>query len=340
MKEIKIQGAGISGLTAAINLAKNGHQVRVFEKHSECGMRFSGDLEGIENWTSGEDALNELNRMNIETDFFCTPANEAELFSPSLKKVTATSKEPFFYYVRRGPFEDCLDAGLKRQALKAGAKIEFNTPIKDEEADIIASGPKRADGVMKGINFKTSSGEKTMVILDDDLAPKGYTYLFTAGGFGTMGVVLFDKYERANPCLEKARKKIRKITKLDMREEILFGGYANFFKMKSYTNEKRLVLGEAAGLQDYLLGGGLKQAITSGHLASRSITQKEDFTGLMKQNLLGRLEASRKNRAFYNLLGNKGYEFIVRKTASSNVKEALKKAYTNGNFLKRLGILK
>lgn len=37
MKSVKILGAGISGLTAAINLAKAGYDVKVFEKNSDAG---------------------------------------------------------------------------------------------------------------------------------------------------------------------------------------------------------------------------------------------------------------------------------------------------------------
>lgn len=54
MKSIKILGAGISGLTAAINLAKAGYKVDVFEKNKDVGVRFGGDLQGLENWSERE----------------------------------------------------------------------------------------------------------------------------------------------------------------------------------------------------------------------------------------------------------------------------------------------
>ena len=41
MKEIKILGAGISGLTAAINLAKAGYDAKVFEKNRMSENRTS-----------------------------------------------------------------------------------------------------------------------------------------------------------------------------------------------------------------------------------------------------------------------------------------------------------
>lgn len=46
MKSIKILGAGISGLIVAINLARAGYKVDVYERNKDVGMRFSGDLQG------------------------------------------------------------------------------------------------------------------------------------------------------------------------------------------------------------------------------------------------------------------------------------------------------
>ena len=45
IENIKIAGAGPAGLTAAINLAKAGYQVEVFEKNHDTGVRFHGDLQ-------------------------------------------------------------------------------------------------------------------------------------------------------------------------------------------------------------------------------------------------------------------------------------------------------
>jgi len=39
--EIKIRGAGISGLSAAINLARAGKEVIVYELRNDVGKRFS-----------------------------------------------------------------------------------------------------------------------------------------------------------------------------------------------------------------------------------------------------------------------------------------------------------
>ena len=63
---IKIMGAGLSGLTAAINLAKAGFNVDVFENRDDCGKRFQGDINGLENWSSQVDAISEFESMNSD----------------------------------------------------------------------------------------------------------------------------------------------------------------------------------------------------------------------------------------------------------------------------------
>src|SRR3989344_6373004 len=73
MKTIKILGAGPSGLTAAINLAKANYPVEVYERGKDAGARFRGDLEALENWTSEEDVLDYFRRINININFDADP---------------------------------------------------------------------------------------------------------------------------------------------------------------------------------------------------------------------------------------------------------------------------
>ncbi|MBI5875899.1 MAG: NAD(P)-binding protein [Deltaproteobacteria bacterium] len=68
-KEIEIVGAGPAGLVAAINLAKAGCKVTVYEEKSEVGHRFHGDFQGLENWSSEEDAAVLLERLGIKINY-------------------------------------------------------------------------------------------------------------------------------------------------------------------------------------------------------------------------------------------------------------------------------
>ena len=73
MKKIKILGAGLSGLTAAINLAKSGYTVDIYEKNKDVGMRFNGDIQGLENWSDKKDIIKELKESNVDVDFDYSP---------------------------------------------------------------------------------------------------------------------------------------------------------------------------------------------------------------------------------------------------------------------------
>lgn len=63
-----VVGAGPAGLAAAITLAGAGRPVRVLERHHAVGQRFHGDMQGLENWSAGEDVLTRLRGLGIDTE--------------------------------------------------------------------------------------------------------------------------------------------------------------------------------------------------------------------------------------------------------------------------------
>ena len=121
--EHSVIGAGPSGLVAAATLARGGRTVRVFEKAAVVGHRFSGDFQGLENWSSQTDALTRLDDLGVEPSFAHRPFNEATFYDRSLRPVVARSERPLFYVVRRGPEEGSLDRSLLDQARDAGAEV-------------------------------------------------------------------------------------------------------------------------------------------------------------------------------------------------------------------------
>ena len=54
-REIVIAGAGVAGLTAAINLKRAGRAVRVIDRNPASGAQRFPDWDAVENWTSVED---------------------------------------------------------------------------------------------------------------------------------------------------------------------------------------------------------------------------------------------------------------------------------------------
>ena len=64
--EVHVLGAGLSGLAAAIILARSGKDVHVHEIREDSGARFDGDFQGIENWTSDSDFFDEMDEWGLD----------------------------------------------------------------------------------------------------------------------------------------------------------------------------------------------------------------------------------------------------------------------------------
>ncbi|MEA2053510.1 MAG: NAD(P)/FAD-dependent oxidoreductase [Candidatus Thermoplasmatota archaeon] len=334
--KIKILGAGPAGLTAAINLAKRGYNVKVFEKNEDCGMRFRGDFQGLENWSSRSDILDDIKSMNISINFWHKPVFQCEFYDFKLNKRIVRFKRPGLYLVKRGAVKGSLDLSLKEQAIRSGVEIIFKRKVTEKEVNIIAGGPRRIDGIVRGMTFETETEHPPIVILNDDLAPKSFAYLLISEGKGCLGTGLTKNYRMASEYFERALKTFRKIVALDISNAKMFTGYGNFFLMKDYEQNGKIYGGEAAGLQDFLFAFGLRQAITSGYLAAISVIENKSYDKLIKRRFQQQLETSITNRFLFSLMGNRGYSFFLKK--SRKIKDPLRGMYKqyNSSFLKKV----
>ena len=316
--EIVIQGAGPAGLTAAIALASRGRRVTVYEQNPDCGMRFRGDFQGFENWSSSTDIFDTLHEIGIQTDFWYNPVFKAEFFDYRRRERTILFERPALYLVKRGAIPGSLDLSLKQQARSKGVNLVFSTKIAADEADIIASGPKHADGIVRGITFKTTFNHEPTLILDDRLAPKTFAYLLIADGRGCLGTGLTSDFERADEYLDRTIKAYCDLFPLDIQEPKRFTGYGNFAIRDHYFENGKYYVGEAAGLQDYMFAFGLRQAVLSGHLAAMSILDSKDYDAMMAETLVPQIKTSLVNRFLYSLLGNKGYSRLLERGRKIN----------------------
>jgi flavin-dependent dehydrogenase len=335
--EIKILGAGISGLTAAINLAKGGFDVTVFEKASSVGSRFHNDYQGLENWSDDKDALEIVKELSIETSFWNKGFNNVSIYTDLQKEYTAKDANDLFYLVRRGP-KNSLDENLKNQAIDAGVKIKFNSKKKEEECDIIATGVsgRKPAGIVRGIVFDTDSEDSIVLILNDKLAFKGYAYLLIADGRATMACVVIKDLSKANLCFENSFQAFTELKRMTIKNKKSFGGYGTFSLNKSNKQNHRLFVGEAAGFQDLFLGFGMKYAFLSGYIAAKSIVEEKNYDKLWQELFLDKLMASASNRLIYELSGELGYNYIANQLSSSkNPNLWLKNHYSLGS-IKRL----
>ena len=182
---IRIAGAGPSGLTAAIVLAHAGHRVDVFERRSECGARFGGDLQGLENWSSPLDVLDELRSLGIPAEFDAAPFSQG-IQTDGRKDDHLHFDHPAFYLVKRGNVPGSLDRALARTAVAADVRVHFGHSCPEGTADIVATGPRgRAPfAIDAGIVFETDAPDCAIALLNDNAAPGGYAYLLITNGYG------------------------------------------------------------------------------------------------------------------------------------------------------------
>lgn len=334
---INIVGAGPAGLSSAIVLAKHGYKAMVYEMSSDVGHRLNGDFQGLENWSSGIDITELLKDIGIEINFLCVPYYGGTVYAPEMSPAKIRSARPIFYLVKRGTMAGTLDMGLKEQALSLGVEIIFNHCLdKFEEKAIVGTGPKGADAVAVGITFNTSMEDKAVVVLDDNIAPKGYAYLLVNQGYGTMVTVLYREFRKEEEYFDRMMRFFKGAMDVDINNEKRFGCYGNFFMEDTQVRHKRLYVGESAGFQDCLWGFGMRYAILSGYLAAKSFIDGSDYDMLWKRELMPMLETSLINRYLFERFGHSGYRYLTRKFAEGDPCEFLKRHYNPSAIKQRL----
>jgi len=310
-KEIRIIGAGPAGLCAAIHLAHAGYGVTVFERNRDVGMRFSGDFQGIENWSISEDFLSSIQRMSIRPDFLCQPYKQGEFFMQGNFGGTVKSDKPLFYLTLRGPLKGSLDRSLKKQAEDAGVHILFNQRMNPDQGEIIATGPGRPNTLASGVLFKTDLHDTIMAYLDNRAAPWGYAYLLARQGQATLASVYFKDFKNGFNHLDHSIRAFQNIRPFSMEETRRFTGYGSYFPTRNAVHHHRLYAGEAAGFQDFLFGFGIRYALTSGYLAARSIIEGSDYNALWKEAFGRQIYTSLSNRYLFQRFGAMAHRFVI-----------------------------
>lgn len=311
---ITIAGAGVSGLTAAINLAKAGVEVHVYERKKEIGGRFLGDWQGLENWTTVETVQSSLSDMQIDMNFDCHAMPPLLLTDGGALQMRCSFQRPVCYLVKRGPAPGTLDQGLKAQALAAGVRLHLGQPIEPEQADIIATGPNSREvfAVDKGIVWHTQLPDMAIFLVNESAAYKGYAYLLISGGYACLCTVLFDRFQAVNECLEKAKSMIGALVDLDIRAPRFVGGLGSIALETAFKRGKSLLVGEAAGIQDFLWGFGIRTAMQSGYLAAQSILHGADYPEMAQKAFHPRIKSGIVTRFLYDKAGSwpSGYKIM------------------------------
>ena len=334
---IQIVGAGPAGLAAAITLARAGRRVVVHEAAAEVGARFQGDHQGLENWTTEKDVLDDFREHGLTCDFARMPFRQGLAFDALENRYEMRSEVPIFYTVERGPGPCTLDSALLVQAREMGVEVRLNSRVRQLEGPgILAAGPRAADAIAVGFHFETSMPDGCWVICDDELAPQGYAYLLIMNGRGTVKSCMFSGFKREAEYVARTVERFEDLVGLEMRNPQPHGGAGNFRIPASAYSGQHPVVGEQAGFQDTLWGFGIRFAISSGVLAARSLLDGSNYDARWQKALNPVLRAAVVNRAVYGALGNAGYRRFLRKASESNDVCGFLRRYYGPSWLKSL----
>src|SRR5262245_5029362 len=335
---VRIVGAGVSGLTTAIQLARHGVEVEVFERRADSGLAHGLRCDAIENWTSAPDLRETLERWSIDpAPFHPAPVLDVCTFDGECHRLT--EGRPLLYCVKRGTGDGCLEQALKRRALDLGVAIRYRQSRSSGAADVWAVGLRgRGFFLDVGITFRTIQPNRTAVLFDRRIAPRACAYLVILDGTGTLAVLLTREMGDARALLEKAIDVFRRMGPLDIREPKIRSGFGGALGELKPGRSGPLVVGEAAGFLDYLWGFGIRHAMLSGVLAARALIDGSRYEDLVAREIEPLLQCSLVNRKVYDLAGNRTYRALVRYLCARQQPHVLlRQSYRSRGFRRRLG---
>lgn len=319
---ISIAGASPAGLSCAIALAEAGRAVSVFDGYRPSPIP-DGGFEILDNWTGEADALALFDSLGVSTDIFLFPVRDAEIFDGQLRRTRVSSREPFAYLVRRGAGESSLDGALEERARALGVKIRLGEELPLADADVVATGPGAADLVAKRMVFRSASPDRLQFLVDPERARGGFAWLAIAGGVGTLECSTVGETRKLERDFEASLQRFRRVSEFSSTEERTVTGGVSCVVAGSSRLGAALVVGEAAGSTDLLLGFGLRGAIEGGLVAAESLTSGKSFDAL-RDDAAARTRASLALRFRYEGMGAPRVRRAIRRLARGDFRERLK----------------
>ncbi len=155
-------GAGPAGLACAIVLARGGRRVVVYERRKRPGGRFHNDFQGIENWSTESNILEELAHDGIEATFDLVPVREGIALDAWGTAHSIKSEDALYYLVRRGD-----EAGF--QVSLAGFGITY----------ALRSGILAAQSLLEGLDYTKLWRTELLPLLHTSVANR---YVFNIAG--------------------------------------------------------------------------------------------------------------------------------------------------------------
>ena len=174
-----------------------------------------------------------------------------------------------------------------------------------------------------------------MGVINDKLAYKGYSYLLVTKGYGCLCSCVFDKTGTLPECFDASLKYFKDTYAIDIKNPKPVGGIGYFNVNNLFQNANSKFIGEAAGLQDFLAGFGMRTAFESGYLAAQAIIKNQDYHVLAEDAFRNHIKAGVVNRFLFERAAKHNYLPILEKMTKLNLSFNILRSVYNFNILER-----
>ncbi len=296
-EKIHILGAGLSGMVAAINLARKGREVVVLEGGKKLGGL--GGLHPSVHTTPVDPAwMSEKVGVDVKPAFH--PIKE--FYVGVDDKLFSLNPGPM-HAVERGARKTSIDVLLYDQAVEAGVKFEFGVYMKDlrdlPKGSIVATGLQPEMYDYFDIPFEIPRGYACVQKSDREPWCAGilseYTddYFYTNCANNLLYSLLFGRQKVTAEALEVCRKDVKKKFGLDLDKWEYFTGRVPTGSARNprLFQDGYILAGTLSGAMDPSALFGVHGAILSGKVAADAVEDPEkaekDFKEMNKFYRLG-----------------------------------------------------
>lgn len=312
---VKILGAGLAGMSAAVNLKLGGKEVEVFERKGDVGDQIKQNYQCLLSTHGDPDTY--FKQFNLKPQCSVFPLSKAILVTRT-RVVNVNINEDVIFYLRGG--SDSLEYGIYRQARDLGVNFHFNQKKDPSEMDIVATGRKRCDMVAFGCKYEDLDFPRDAYLYmhDDRFSPRGwYLYILPLPGnrFKVVNCTSWPHLKQVKRLYFKAIKEKEILREYigDAEPVETFGGFGGCHFPRSAIKGRTMYIGEAAGFQDPFRGFGMNYAMESGYLAARAILEGKNYDRLWKTHFRPRIKKDLYLRYAMVAFGDRAIEHAFRK---------------------------